>query len=76
MILQKEWKWEACPGFHAVYTAVLILGGITGRGQEGRLSEKMRVCCLLRNTESFKIMEELIRECVVVARNIRPKTVP
>lgn len=21
-----DWKQEACPGFHAVYTAVLILG--------------------------------------------------
>ena len=35
MILQKErkwdWKQEACPGFHAVYTAVLILGRITGK---------------------------------------------
>ena len=35
VILQKEriwdWKQEACPGFHAVYTAVLILGRITGK---------------------------------------------
>lgn len=38
MILQKErkwdWKQEACPGFHAVYTAVLILEDyreVTGR---------------------------------------------
>lgn len=26
-----DWKQEACPGFHAVYTAVLILGRITGK---------------------------------------------
>ncbi|MCS3018021.1 hypothetical protein NXU95_17560 [Phocaeicola vulgatus] len=35
VILRKErkwdWKQEACPGFHAVYTAVLILGRITGK---------------------------------------------
>ena len=33
-MLRKEWIWdwkqEACPGFHAVYTAVLILRRITG----------------------------------------------
>ncbi|MDB9192713.1 hypothetical protein [Parabacteroides distasonis] len=35
VILRKEriwdWKQKACPGFHAVYTAVLILGRITGK---------------------------------------------
>ena len=34
VILQKEriwdWKQEACPGFHAAYTEVLILRRITG----------------------------------------------
>lgn len=52
-------------GFHAVYTAVLILGRITGKGQEGYVPEKLYVyVCSFWNTESFKIMEDLIRECV------------
>ena len=56
-----DWKQEACPGFHAVYTAVLIFGRITGRWQEGWLSEKLRTRCPFRNTESFKSWKTLFR---------------
>lgn len=60
-------KQEACPGFHAVYTAVLILGRITGSDRQvGRSGEIVCVRCSFRNTESFKIMEDLIRECISI----------
>ena len=41
-----DWKQEACPGFHAVYTAVLILGRITGKWQAGWPFRRNCMCTL------------------------------
>lgn len=40
-------------------------GGLQGSDRQvGRSGEIVCVRCSFRNTESFKIMEDLIRECV------------
>ena len=50
------------PGLSCGLYGVLILGRITGRCS----GEIVCVRCSFRNTESFKIMEDLIRECVSI----------
>ena len=50
-----------------LYGSVVFWGGLQGGDRKvGRSGEIVCVRCSFRNTESFKIMEDLIRECVSI----------
>ena len=50
-----------------VYRMLTFWGGLQGSDRQvGRSGEIVCVRCSFRNTESFKIMEDLIRECVSI----------
>ena len=51
----------------SLYGGVDFWGGLQGSDRKvGRSGEIVCVRCSFRNTESFKIMEDLIRECVSI----------
>ena len=51
----------------SLYGGVDFWGGLQGSDRQvGRSGEIVCVRCSFRNTESFKIMEDLIRECVSI----------